>query len=36
LAKAAEKAFQSFDTNNDGQISLSELKAGLEKAFKVS
>jgi len=35
LAKAAEKAFQSFDTNNDGQISLSELKAGLEKAFKV-
>ena len=36
LALAAQKAFQQFDTNNDGEISVSELKAGLEKAFKVS
>lgn len=35
MAQAAEKAFQKFDTNNDGQISLQELKAGLESAFKL-
>ena len=27
-------AFESFDTNKDGSISLEELKAGLENAFK--
>ena len=35
MADAAERAFQKFDTNQDGQISLEELKAGLEKAFKM-
>ncbi|CAB9502079.1 Protein TIC 20 [Seminavis robusta] len=35
LAEAAERAFQKFDTNQDGEISLEELKAGLEKAFKM-
>lgn len=35
MAQAALKAFQSFDTNNDGEISRSELKAGLEKSFKM-
>ena len=35
LAKAAEKAFKQFDTDGDGEISVSELKAGLEKVFKV-
>eukprot|EP00565_Helicotheca_tamesis_P007494 CAMPEP_0185730122 /NCGR_PEP_ID=MMETSP1171-20130828/8646_1 /TAXON_ID=374046 /ORGANISM="Helicotheca tamensis, Strain CCMP826" /LENGTH=357 /DNA_ID=CAMNT_0028399113 /DNA_START=173 /DNA_END=1246 /DNA_ORIENTATION=+ len=35
LAVAAEKAFREFDTNQDGEISLSELKAGLEKILKV-
>jgi len=34
LADAAERAFRKFDTNQDGQISSAELKAGLEKAFK--
>ena len=34
MADAAEKAFRKFDTNQDGQISTEELKAGLEKAFK--
>lgn len=34
LAKAAEKAFQEFDTNQDGEISVAELKAGLEKVLK--
>lgn len=34
LADAAEKAFRQFDTNQDGEISFSELKAGLEKVFK--
>ena len=34
MAKAVENAFDKFDTNNDGQISVEELKAGLEKAFK--
>jgi hypothetical protein len=35
LADAAEKAFRSFDTNKDGEISVEELKAGLEKTLKV-
>lgn len=34
LADAAEKAFRSFDTNQDGEISVTELKAGLEKVLK--
>lgn len=34
-AQAAEKAFQKFDTNGDGQVSLEELKAALEKTFKM-
>lgn len=35
LAKAAEKAFQEFDTNKDGAISVVELKAGLERKLKM-
>jgi HPt (histidine-containing phosphotransfer) domain-containing protein len=35
LAQVAESAFRKFDTNQDGEISLEELKAGLEKAFKM-
>lgn len=35
LADAAEKAFRQFDTNQDGEISVQELKAGLEKALKI-
>ena len=35
LADAAEKAFRKFDTNQDGEISFAELKAGLEKVLKV-
>ena len=35
LAEAAEKAFQKFDINSDGEVSLSELKTGLEKELKV-
>ena len=34
LAEAATVAFQKFDTNNDGQITMDELKAGLEKVLK--
>jgi hypothetical protein len=34
LADAAERAFRKFDTDQDGEISLAELKAGLEKSFK--
>lgn len=34
MAAAAEKAFREFDTNQDGEISISELKAGLEKVLK--
>ena len=35
LADAAERAFAKFDTNKDGEISLQELKEGLEKTFKM-
>ena len=35
LADAAERAFQKFDTNRDGSVSVTELKAGLEKVLKV-
>jgi hypothetical protein len=35
LAAIAESAFRKFDTDQDGEISLNELKAGLEKAFKM-
>jgi hypothetical protein len=35
IADAALTAFRKFDTNEDGQISLDELKAGLEKTFKM-
>ena len=34
MADAAERAFRKFDTNQDGQITVEELKVGLEKAFK--
>ena len=34
MADAAEKAFRKFDTNKDGEISVAELKAGLESALK--
>jgi len=35
LSRAAQKAFKQFDTDNDGVISVSELKSGLDKAFKI-
>lgn len=35
LADVAEKAFREFDLNEDGNISVQELKAGLEKTLKV-
>ena len=35
MADAAERAFRKFDLNNDGEISLDELKMGLEKELKV-
>jgi hypothetical protein len=34
MAEAAQKAFERFDTNQDGQITVEELKDGLEKIFK--
>ena len=34
MAKAVENAFDKFDTNKDGQISVQELKEGLEKVLK--
>jgi hypothetical protein len=34
MASAAERAFQKFDTDGDGKVTLAELKAGLEKQFK--
>mmetsp|Transcript_35402 Transcript_35402/g.62141 ORF Transcript_35402/g.62141 Transcript_35402/m.62141 type:complete len:400 (+) Transcript_35402:431-1630(+) len=33
-AEAAEKAFRKFDINSDGEVSLTELKMGLEKVLK--
>jgi hypothetical protein len=33
-ADAAEKAFRQFDTDNDGNVGIAELKAGLEKVLK--
>ena len=35
MADAAQKAFDRFDTNKDGEISLAELKEGLEKSLKI-
>jgi Ca2+-binding EF-hand superfamily protein len=35
LADAAERAFRKFDTNQDGIVTLTELKAGLEKSLKM-
>jgi hypothetical protein len=34
LANAASMAFEKFDKNNDGEITLEELKTGLEKILK--
>jgi hypothetical protein len=34
MADAAERAFKKFDTNQDGVVTLAELKAGLEKSLK--
>mmetsp|Transcript_11592 Transcript_11592/g.25540 ORF Transcript_11592/g.25540 Transcript_11592/m.25540 type:complete len:388 (-) Transcript_11592:1239-2402(-) len=34
MAQAAQKAFNKFDINDDGEVSLSELKIGLEKELK--
>ena len=35
MADAAERAFRRFDLNQDGEVSLEELKMGLEKELKV-
>merc|ERR1712113_6412 len=34
LADAAEKAFRKFDTNQDGEVSVAELKVGLTNMLK--
>lgn len=34
LALAAEKAFRKFDVDQDGEVSVADLKAGLEKILK--
>jgi hypothetical protein len=34
VSESTQKAFSKFDINKDGTISVDELKAGLEKAFK--
>jgi hypothetical protein len=34
VSESTQKAFSKFDINQDGKISVDELKAGLEKAFK--
>jgi hypothetical protein len=34
MADAAERAFKKFDLNDDGEVSLEELKIGLEKELK--
>jgi len=34
-AKATERAFQQFDTNNDGEVTLDELKSALERTFQM-
>lgn len=35
-SQAVEKEFDKFDTNKDGELSLEELKAALEKTFKLN
>jgi hypothetical protein len=35
LAEQAGKSFRKFDSNKDGEVTLNELKAGLEKLLKV-
>lgn len=35
LAAATEVVFRKFDTNQDGEISMEELKKGLEKSLKI-
>lgn len=35
MALVAERAFQKFDIDKDGKVSFEELKAGLEKEFKM-
>lgn len=35
LSDAAQKAFIKFDVNDDGEISMEELKEGLEKSLKI-
>jgi Chloroplast import apparatus Tic20-like/EF-hand domain pair len=34
-AQAVERAFDKFDTNQDGELDMQELKAALEKTFKL-